>query len=122
MGAHATIASMKKWVSVLVLSGCFVASPVVRFGSGKSAKQAQHDRAAELTPPVLVADSEWSGEIRSEKVRVWADDDFRAQNVHWERTFDEEVEYANQVLGAVVGIKLVPEYHAWQHHAPGHTL
>lgn len=121
-GAHATIGAMRKLVSVLVLSGCFVASPVVRFGGGKSANEAQHDRAAELTPPVLVADQEWQGEIRTEKVRVWADDDYRAQNVHWERTFGEEVDYANQVLGALAGIKLVPEYHSWQHHEPGHTL
>lgn len=113
---------MKKWVSVLVLSGCFVASPVVRFGGGKSAKEAQHEQAAELTPPVLIADGEWQGEVRREKVRVWADDDYRAQNLHWEHTFDAQLAYANEVLRPLVGLELVPEYHAWQHHAPGHTL
>jgi hypothetical protein len=112
---------MTKLVSVLVVSGCLV-SPVMHFGGGKSAKEAQQDRAAELTPPVLIADGEWQGEVRTEKVRVWADDDYRAQNVHWERTFGEEVDYANQVLGTLLGIRLVPEYHAWQHHAPAATL
>jgi hypothetical protein len=121
-GGHATIGAMKKWVLVMVLSGCFVASPVVRFGSGKSASEAQHDEAAKLTPPALVVDGEWSGEIRTEKVSVWADDDYRAQNVHWQRTFDEELDYANHVLGSIVGLKLVPEYHDWPHHEPGHTL
>ena len=116
------LAAMKRLLPVVALGGCFMASPVVRFGAGKSSKEAQQDRAAELTPPVLVADREWQGEIRSEKVRVWADDDYRAQNVHWERTFDEQLAYANQVLAALVGIQLVPEYHAWQHHAPGSTL
>jgi hypothetical protein len=122
MHGHGIIAAMKKLAAVMVLSGCFAATPVIRFGGGKSASEAQHDRAAELTPPVLIADGEWQGEVRNEKVRVWADDDFRAQNVNWQRTFGEEVDYANQVLAQLVGIRLVPEYHAWQHHAPGATL
>ena len=116
------LGAMKSWPLVMVLGGCFVASPVVRFGSGKSAKEAQHDQAAELTPPVLIADGEWHGEVRTERVRVWADDDYRAQNVQWQRTFDDQLAYANEVLAPLLGLKLVPEYHEWQHHAPAHTL
>jgi Biopolymer transport protein len=107
---------------VLVLGGCFAATPVIRFGSGKSASEAQHDRAAELTPPVLVADGEWSGEVKVAHIRVWADDEYRAQNVHWERTFGDSLDYANEVLAPLIGIRIEAEYHAWQHHAPGNTL
>jgi hypothetical protein len=113
---------MKSQLLVLVLGGCFAATPVIRFGSGKSANEAQHDRAAELTPPVLVADGEWSGEIKVAHIRVWADDEYRAQNVHWERAFGDSLDYANEVLAPLIGIRLEAEYHAWQHHAPGNTL
>lgn len=113
---------MKSKLLVLVMGGCFAATPVIRFGSGKSEKEAQHDRAAELTPPVLVADGEWSGEIKVARIRVWADDEYRAQNVHWERTFGDSLDYANEVLAPLLGMRIEAEYHAWQHHAPGNTL
>jgi hypothetical protein len=112
---------MKLQLLVLVLGACFV-SPVYHFGSGKSAKEAQHDMAADLTPPVLVADDERGGEVKVAHIRVWADDEYRAQNVHWERTFGDTLDYANEVLGPLLGMKLEAEYHAWQHHAPGNTL
>src|SRR4051812_38961041 len=112
---------MKLLFGVLVLGGCLV-SPVMHFGAGKSEKEAQHDRAAELTPPVLVADGEWSGEVKVAHVRVSADDDYRAQNVHWEHTFGDSLDYANEVLAPLLGMRLEAEYHTWDHHAPGNTL
>jgi biopolymer transport protein ExbD len=113
---------MKLTLLVLVLVGCYAQTPLIRFGAGKSEKEAQHDRAAELTPPVLVADGEWSGEIKVARVRVWADDDYRAQNVHWQRSFGDSLDYANEVLGPLLGMRLEAEYHTWDHHAPGNTL
>jgi biopolymer transport protein ExbD len=112
---------MKLLFGVLVLGGCLV-SPVYHFGGGKTEKEAQHDRAAELTPPVLVADGEWHGEVKVAHIRVWADDEYRAQNVRWERTFGDSLDYANEVLAPLMGIRLEAEYHAWDHHAPGNTL
>lgn len=96
--------------------GCFVQSPVVRFGGGKSAKEAQYDQASKLTPPVLVAlDEGWEGNVSTATIRVWADDDFRAQNVHWRETFGEQLAYANEVLGPMLGLRLVAEYREWHH-------
>jgi hypothetical protein len=103
------------------LAGCFV-TPVMHFGGGKSAKQAQHDEAAKLTPPALVTGHTWSGDVATVAVRVYADEQFRAQNVHWQETFDGELAYANEVLGAEYGIKLVPQYREWARNAPNETL
>ena len=111
-----------KYVVLVGLAGCFAATPVMHFGSGKSAKEAQHDEAAKLTPPTLVTDHEWSGPVETVKVRVYADEQFRAQNVHWQETFDGELANATEVLGAEYGIKLVPEYHEWARNAPGESL
>lgn len=102
--------------------GCFVASPPMRFGAGKSPEEAQRQTLATLMPPQLTADPEWHGEIKTLQIRVWADDEFRAQNVQWQRTFGEELEYANSVLEPLLGIHLAAEYKVWQRHAPGATL
>lgn len=112
---------MKSVVVLVALCGCFV-SPVMHFGGGKSAKEAQHDEAKQLTPPALTVDNEWTGPIATAKVRVYADDDYRAQNVHWQQGFDDELAYTNEVLAAAFGVKLVAEYREWPRHAPGETL
>jgi hypothetical protein len=111
-----------KWAGVaLLLAGCLI-SPVMTFGSGKSATEAQHDRMGELMPATLDIEGPWKGPVRTAKIRVYADDDFRAQNLKWQHVFDEWLEYANAVLGPQFGVKLVPEYHEWSHHAPGDSL
>ena len=94
----------------------------MHFGAGKSAKEAQHDQAAKLTPPALVTDREWKGAIATVRVRIYADEQFRSQNLHWQDTVDGEVAYANEVLGPEYGIKLVPEYREWARNAPGESL
>jgi len=110
-----------KWVLGLVLGGCLV-SPVMHFGAGKSAKEAQHDTLAEFMPAVLSTETTWHGPIATAKLRVYADDEYRAQNLKWEQTFGEELEYVNAVLAAQFGVKLVAEYRVWNHHAPGNGL
>lgn len=99
-----------------------MASPVVHFGSGKSPEEAQHQRFTELMPPQLGGDGEWTGTVRVAKIRVWADDDYRAQNVEWQRKFDDELEYVNAVLTGMCGVKLAAEYHVWRHHDTSVTL
>lgn len=117
---------MKVMVVVLVvlgaLSGCFVASPVMRFGGGKTSEQVQHEGIDKLLPAQLTAVDRWTGELRVARLRVWADDDYRAQNVRWQHGFEEQLDYTNQVLGPMLGVRLEPEYRAWDHHAPGATL
>src|SRR2546425_3116593 len=73
-------------------------------------------------PPLLVAGQEWHGEVRALKLRVWADDEFRAQNVQWQRTFQEELDYANSVLAPMLGVTFSAEFRVWERHAPGVTL
>jgi biopolymer transport protein ExbD len=98
-------------------------SPVMHFGSGKSAHQAQHDTLAEFLPPQLDMTAQWQGPPRAAKIRVWADDDFRAQNLHWEHVFSEQLDYANAVLEPVLGIHLVADYRVWEFQPPaGSTL
>jgi biopolymer transport protein ExbD len=111
---------MKLGLVVVVASGCM--SPVMHFGGGKSADEAQHDQAARLMPPLLTAPGEWPGKPTLAKVRVWADDDYRAQNLHWQRTFADELAYANAVLEPMLGLHLDAEYHAWDRHAQDANL
>jgi len=103
---------MLKWVLGLVAAGCM--SPVMHFGSGKSAHEAQHDTLAEFMPAVLSTEGTWRGPVKDAKIRVYADDEYRAQNLKWQQTFGEQLEYANAVLG--------PQFGAWNHHAPGNGL
>ena len=109
-----------KWVVGLVLAGCI--SPVMHFGAGKSPHEAQHDTLEELTPAVLSTEGAFRGTPRDVKIRVYADDEYRAQNLHWQQTFGEELRYANAVLGPQFGVHLVPEYREWNHHAPANGL
>jgi len=105
------------WVIGLV--GCI--SPVMSIG-GKSSTEAQHDTLSRLFPAQLTAINQWKGEVRVAKLRVWADDEYRAQNVRWEHGFEEQLDYANQVLIPMLGLRLEAEYKTWQHHAPGSSL
>ena len=106
-------------LSVALVSGCL--SPVMSIG-GKSSHEAQHDTLGKLLPAQLTALGHWTGETRVAKLRVWADDEYRAQNVRWEHGFDEQVDYANQVLIPMLGLRLEPEYQTWRHHEPTSTL
>jgi biopolymer transport protein ExbD len=105
-------------VVAALATGCFVASPVMHFGGGKSAKQVQYETVRELTPPTLAPSGAWQGEVRTAAIRVWADDDYRAQNGQWKETFQRVVDDANDVLAGDFGVRLVPEYRSWDRHAP----
>lgn len=107
--------------AVAFSSGCLI-SPVMHFGEGKSAKQAQRDTMTELGPARLVTGEKWKGEVTTKKVRVWADNEYRAQNVHWQETFDESLELTNVVISELFGVKLVADYHVWDRSVPGATL
>src|SRR5262245_16702029 len=74
---------------------------------------------ADLFPTLLTARAAWTGETRAAKLRVWADEGYRAQNPQWQEGLDEYVAYANRVLIPMLGVGLVPEYRAWEHRASG---
>jgi len=88
--------------------------------SGCAASSATPVRTAGV-PAQLTAHAAWSGEVRVAKLRVWADDEYRAQNAQWERGFAQQLAYANRVL-ASLGVRLEAEYRAWDHRAPATTL
>ena len=104
-------------LAVLFASGCFV-SPVIPFGGGVSSEKAQRVGIEQQVPALLTAGQTWKGPTRVARVRVWADDEYRAQNVRWQRGFEEQLVYVNAVLAEMLGIRLEAEYHAWQRHAP----
>jgi biopolymer transport protein ExbD len=94
----------------------------MHFGEGKSAKQAQRDTMSEIGPRRLATGETWNGEVSTRKVRVWADSHFRAQNIHWQKTFDEALELANVVTVPIFGLRLVAEYAIWDRNVSGTTL
>ena len=76
------------WLATcMVTIGCYAQTPPIQFGAGKSPQQAQEQRLGELMPPQLVADKTWPGKVETVKVRIWADDQYRAQNVKWQEMF-----------------------------------
>lgn len=103
-----------------VLAGCV--SPVMHFGEGKTRKEAEHEEYARVTPASFADHHEWAGAVTTAKIRVYADDAYRAQNVRWQQTFQEQLDNANDVLAAMFGVKLVADFRPWSHHAPGATL
>ncbi len=107
-------------VVVGLSAGCI--SPVMRFGGGKSAKEAQYQAMSELAPVQLETEAKWAGEITTRKIRVWADDQYRAQNVRWQQSFEGPLELTNLVLTSLFGLRLVPEFHAWDRHVAGSTI
>jgi hypothetical protein len=107
-------------VVCVVAAGCM--SPVMTFGSGKTAKEAQHDTMAELGPARLVTGEKWAGEVTTKKIRVWADDQYRAQNRQWQKTFEEPLELANLVVTPFLGVRFVADYAVWERNVPGARL
>jgi len=103
-------------------SACLI-TPVMRFGEGKSARESQREVAAEhVAPSSFERAHDWDGRISTVRIRVWADDAYRAQNLHWQQTFEDEIEHANEVLGGMFGVQLVAEFRSWPRAAPDATL
>lgn len=104
----------------VALAGCM--TPVMTFGSGKSAKQAQHDTMSEMGPGRLATDEKWKGELVTKRIRVWADEPYRTQNRQWQKTFEEPLELANLVIEPIIGVHLVADYAVWERNVPGSRL
>jgi hypothetical protein len=118
--ARACDAPAMRWLAAVALAGCM--SPVVHFGSGKSAEEAQHDALGELVPPQLSIEGTWHGTVKDAKIRVYADDEYRAQNLQWRTTFEDALLYANQVLASKFGVRIEAEYQVWNRSAGGAPL
>ncbi|HWU85942.1 MAG TPA: hypothetical protein VN253_01625, partial [Kofleriaceae bacterium] len=108
--------------AVAPVSGCLLTPPIPIGGGGKTAGQRQRETLSKMLPAQLTVSSRWQGEVRVAKLRVWADDAYRAQNVRWQHTFEDQLDGANQVLIPMLGVRLEAEYRTWEHHVPGGTL
>jgi len=104
----------------VMVCGCL--SPVMRFGGGKSVHEVQQEEYGRVTPTSFAGHHEWAGDVRTARIHVWADDAYRAQNLHWQQTIQDQLEAANEVLAATFGVRLVADYRVWQRHAPGASL
>ncbi len=111
---------MRSIAALLVIAGCM--TPVMKFGEGKTAKQAQRDTMTSFGPARLATGEKWAGEVTTRKVRVWADSQYRTQNVHWQQSFESPLELANLVIEPFLGLRLQAEYLEWDRNVPGATL
>lgn len=80
-------------------------------GNPKTQRQARF--ANDLLPAKLLP-TPTGTEVKKAKVRVYADDEHRAQTVNWERKFSVMLRRANEVLGPTAGLELeIVETKAW---------
>jgi tetratricopeptide (TPR) repeat protein len=78
---------------------------------------------SKVTPVELAAPTKYEGDVRTAKVRVWADSDHRGQSARWRRRIADEIDYANQLLVPMLGLRLeVTEIGPWDRHEPGASL
>jgi tetratricopeptide (TPR) repeat protein len=91
---------------------------------GGSGKPVVHEPAVDLLkhmPATLEADKPKTGDPRSAKVRVWADAAVRALP-HWKEDITEQIDYANQMLTPMLGVKLqVDDFKDWNRAGDVHT-
>lgn len=113
-------ASARSVLVLVLVAGCM--TPVMSFGEGKTAKQAQHDTMASFGPARLATAEKWAGEVITRRVRVWADSQYRTQNIHWQEAFESPLELANLVITPILGLRLEAEYLEWDRNVPGATL
>jgi hypothetical protein len=74
-------------------------------------------------PTALDLDDRYAGEVRTVRMHVWADDDYRAQNLNWQRVFQRDLDDFDEATAALFGIRFEPEFHDWSRRAaPGAAL
>lgn len=104
-------------VWVVVLTGC-IGQYNGTFGSGKTRSQVVHEQAAQLTPTRIKATGAWNGAVATKKIRVWADDEHRAQHLRWQQEFQSILDDANDILAPQFGVRFVAELASWSYTAP----
>ncbi|MGZ6143977.1 MAG: hypothetical protein ACXWLM_11605, partial [Myxococcales bacterium] len=88
---------MKRALLSLLLCACSIPTPY----------QAQHSYAESLKPAeVKPPPGRPTREIRTLKVRAWADGDYQAQTPQWSQHVAEQIERASDVLEAQFGVRL----------------
>jgi hypothetical protein len=97
---------------VIGVAACI--TPPITMGKKVDQKRLQRHDLALITPAPLESTSPWKGDPRELKVRVYLDEDFRAQTLHWKQQIEEQFDDANQFLVPALGIRLdVVSYEMW---------
>ncbi len=102
---------------MVVLAGC-IGQYNGTFGAGKSRSQVVHEQAAQLTPTRIKPSGSWIGAVTTKKIRVWADDEHRAQHLRWQQEFQAILDDANDILAPQFGVRLSAELASWSYTAP----
>lgn len=102
--------------------GVLVLALLATTACGSQAIQAQRRVLAKALPATLEATTRYEGEVRVAKARVWADAEYRGQNLRWKKTFGDELDHANELLGPMLGVRIEAEYLEWDRRAPGAPL
>jgi predicted Zn-dependent protease len=75
----------------------------------------QRKQLTRAMPMALETTQPWEKDPRPLRVRVWVDDDFRAQNIHWKAQLEEQFDEANQFLAPALGVRLdIVAYKPWE--------
>lgn len=87
----------------IALAGCYTNA----FSNAAAAKRIQKRDLAKALPSPLEVANPMPGDARSAYVRVYVDEDFRAQNLRWRSQIEEQLDEANQFLVPALGVRLV---------------
>ncbi len=78
------------------------------------ARERQRGSLKRATPFALETTAPWAQDPRVMKVRVWVDEDFRSQNLHWKPQLEEQLDEVNQFLEPALGVTLeVTAFEPW---------
>jgi predicted Zn-dependent protease len=98
-------------------------TPPMTIGKKVDQKRLQRNDLAEITPAPLESTKPWKGEPRELKVRVYVDEDFRAQTVRWKAQIEEQFDDANQFLVPALGVRLdVVDYKPWAQRSASESM
>lgn len=109
-------------VAVTSLAACPVPVPIP-VGKKVDHKKMQRRDLAAITPAPLETTKPWKGDPRALKVRIYVDEDFRAQTLHWKQQIEEQFDDANQFLQPALGIRLdVVSYEPWAQRSASESM
>jgi predicted Zn-dependent protease len=108
---------------VAAVAALAVCLGLTTWGCANSHIKSQRRDLSRVTPVELAAPTKFEGDVRTAKVRVWADSDHRGQSARWRRRIADEIDYANQLLVPMLGLRLeIAEIGPWDRHEPGASL
>lgn len=100
------------------LAGCLFGGNL-----GPDMKRQERRELRAAVPAPLEASHPWDKDPRPVPVRIWVDEDFRAQNLRWRAEIEEQVDEANQFLVPALGVRLeVSTFEPWAARSAGRAM